>query len=147
MEVKKIAVIHGPNLNMLGTREPETYGAQTLSGINEELRRKAEKNSLEVHVFQSNHEGEIVEAIQRASETCDAMIINPAAYTHTSVALRDAILMLDIPVIEVHISNIYSRESFRHKSMIADVVTGQISGIGTRGYRLAMDALLEMIGA
>ncbi len=147
MERKKIAVIHGPNLNMLGTREPETYGSQTLSGINEELRRRAGKKSLEVHVFQSNHEGEIVEAIQRASAACNAMIINPAAYTHTSVALRDAILLLDIPVIEVHISNIYSRESFRHKSMIADVVTGQISGLGTRGYQLAMDALLDMIGA
>lgn len=147
MEKKKIAIIHGPNLNMLGAREPEMYGAVTLSGINETLLQKAEKNNLELRVFQSNHEGEIVEAIQAASLDCHAMIINPAAYTHTSVALRDAVLLLEIPVIEIHISNIYSREPFRHKSMIADVVTGQISGLGARGYQLAMDALLDMIGA
>ncbi|MFW6081824.1 MAG: type II 3-dehydroquinate dehydratase [Desulfosalsimonas sp.] len=147
MEKKKIAVIHGPNLNMLGTREPGMYGAVTLSGINDALQQKAEKNNLEISIFQSNHEGEIVEAIQAASQDCQAMIINPAAYTHTSVALRDAVLLLDIPVIEIHISNIYRREPFRHKSMIADVVTGQISGLGARGYQLAMDALLDMIGA
>lgn len=147
MEKKQIAVIHGPNLNMLGAREPGTYGATSLSEINESLRRKAKKNNAEVQIFQSNHEGEIVEAIQRASGNCHALIINPAAYTHTSVALRDALLLLDVPVIEIHISNIYKREAFRHKSMIADVVTGQISGLGSAGYLLAMDAAVEMIGA
>ncbi|MFP3998660.1 MAG: type II 3-dehydroquinate dehydratase [Desulfobacterales bacterium] len=146
MEKKQIAVIHGPNLNMLGTRETGTYGSTTLSDINQALREKAKINNAEVNIFQSNHEGEIVEAIQHASGTCKALIINPAAYTHTSIAVRDSLLLLDVPIIEVHISNIYKREPFRHKSMISDVVTGQISGLGSTGYLLAMDAVLEMIG-
>ncbi|MFP4194673.1 MAG: type II 3-dehydroquinate dehydratase [Desulfobacterales bacterium] len=147
MERKKITVIHGPNLNMLGSREPGTYGPEPLTEINDALRIRAEKNNAELQIFQSNHEGEIVEAIQQASGVCNALIINPAAYTHTSIAVRDALLLLDVPVVEIHISNIYKREPFRHKSMISDVVTGQISGLGARGYLLAMDAIIEMIGA
>lgn len=147
MEKLQIAVIHGPNLNMLGTREPGTYGTTSLADINEALEQKAEKNGLEVNIFQSNHEGEIVEAIQKAAGTCRGLIINPAAYTHTSAAIRDAIMMLYVPSIEIHISNIYQREAFRRKSMISDVVTGQISGLGVNGYLLAMDALIDMIRA
>ncbi|MCF8111607.1 MAG: type II 3-dehydroquinate dehydratase [Desulfobacteraceae bacterium] len=147
MGKKQVTVIHGPNLNMLGKREPGTYGSESLSEINDALRKKAREKNAEVDIFQSNHEGEIVEAIQGASGVCNALIINAAAYTHTSIALRDALLLLDVPVIEIHISNIFKREPFRHKSMISDVVTGQISGLGARGYLLAMDAVLEMIGA
>ncbi|MFW6334993.1 MAG: type II 3-dehydroquinate dehydratase [Desulfosalsimonas sp.] len=147
MGKKQIAVIHGPNLNMLGAREPGTYGSYSLEDINEDLRRRAEESSVELQIFQSNHEGEMVDKIQDLSASCHALIINPAAYTHTSVALRDAVLLLDVPVIEIHISNIYKRESFRHKSMIADVATGQISGLGPRGYVLALEAALSIIGA
>ena len=145
MNNKPILVIHGPNLNMLGTREPETYGSTTLSEINDALAARAETHGAVVSTFQSNHEGEIVEAIQQAAGTCSALIINPAAYTHTSVAIRDALLLLDVPVIEVHISNIYKREDFRHRSMIAGAVTGQISGLGVHGYLLAMDAAVSMV--
>lgn len=146
MDNKPILIIHGPNLNMLGTREPETYGGTSLSGINDALRERAEKQGAAINTFQSNHEGEIVEAIQQAAGNCGALIINPAAYTHTSVAIRDAVLLLDIPVIEVHLSNIYKREAFRHKSMIADAATGQISGLGAHGYLLALDAALNLAG-
>ncbi len=146
MDNKPILVIHGPNLNMLGTREPETYGSTSLSEINNTLRARAEKLGAAINTFQSNHEGEIVEAIQQAAGNCSALIINPAAYTHTSVAIRDAVLMLDIPVIEVHLSNIYKREKFRHKSMIAGAATGQISGLGACGYLLALDAALNLAG-
>ncbi|MCF8036334.1 MAG: type II 3-dehydroquinate dehydratase [Desulfobacteraceae bacterium] len=146
MDNKPILVIHGPNLNMLGTREPETYGGTPLSEINNTLQARAEKQGAAINTFQSNHEGEIVEAIQQAAGNCSALIINPAAYTHTSVAIRDAVLLLDIPVIEVHLSNIYKREEFRHKSMIAGAATGQISGLGAYGYLLALDAALNLAG-
>ena len=141
----KILIIHGPNLNMLGKREPEIYGSLTLEKINQNLKRQGKKLGLGVETFQSNQEGLIVEIIQEAIGTCQGLIINPAAYTHTSVAIRDALLLLDIPIIEVHLSNIYKREPFRHHSLMADVVTGQISGLGPDGYRLALEAMAEMI--
>lgn len=143
--MKNILVIHGPNLNMLGQREPETYGYVTLDDINSELNNKAKKLNINLSSFQSNHEGEIVDKIQDSLNKFDGLIINPAAYTHTSIAIRDAILLLNIPAIEVHISNIYKRESFRHRSYLSDVVTGQIAGVGVIGYYLALEALSEII--
>jgi len=140
----KILVIHGPNLNMLGKREPEMYGKTTLVKINTDIEAAGKKLGLIVETFQSNHEGVIVEKIQSSVGPCQGLIINPAAYTHTSIAIRDAILLLDIPVIEVHLSNIYKREPFRHKSMIADVATSQISGFGVYGYTMALNALAFM---
>jgi 3-dehydroquinate dehydratase-2 len=142
---KKVLVIHGPNLNLLGVREPDTYGSFTLEEINLELKDFAKSLGFTVEVFQSNHEGEIVEKIQSARDVCHALIINPAAYTHTSIAIRDAILLLDIPVIEIHLSNIYKREPFRRNSMIADVVRGQIAGFGKQGYLLALQAVHHLI--
>ncbi len=137
--MKKILIINGPNLNLLGTREPEIYGKTTLKDIENELKNKAEKLNVEVECFQSNHEGEIVDKICGAKGKFDAIIINPAAYTHTSVAIRDAFAAIDIPAIEVHISNVYSREEFRHNSLIAPVVVGQIAGLGIQGYLLALE--------
>ncbi len=142
---KKIMVVHGPNLNMLGKREPGVYGTTTLDDINGMLERRAAELGLVVEAFQSNHEGELVDKIQEAVNTCNGMIINPAAYTHTSVAIKDALLLLDAPVVEVHISNVYKREPFRHVSMVSDVVTGKIIGLGVHGYKLALDALAEMV--
>lgn len=137
--MKKILIINGPNLNLLGTREPEIYGKTTLKDIETELKNKAEKLNVEIECFQSNHEGEIVDKICNAKNNFDAIIINPAAYTHTSVAIRDAFAAIDIPAIEVHISNVYSREEFRHNSLIAPVVVGQIAGLGIQGYLLALE--------
>jgi 3-dehydroquinate dehydratase-2 len=144
-EQEKIMVIHGPNLNMLGKREPETYGTATLADVNRMLSQRATALGLVVEAFQSNHEGELVDAIQAAVGNCRGMIINPAAYTHTSVAIKDALMLLDAPVIEVHISNVYKREPFRHVSMVSDVVSGKIVGLGVLGYKLALDALAEMV--
>ena len=144
MKQRKILVIHGPNLNMLGKREPEIYGTTTLEDIDNDLAEKAIKLDCLVDTFQSNHEGDIVEKIQGAKGKYDSIIINPAAYTHTSIAIRDALLLLDIPVIEIHLSNIYKREPFRHKSMLADVVSGQISGFGVNSYFLALEAILQL---
>ena len=141
-----ILVIHGPNLNMLGQREPETYGTETLDKINQDLTNLGSSYGIKVTTFQSNSEGAIVNAIHQAfKEKINGIIINPAAYTHTSVAIKDALLLLSCPIIEVHLSNIYKREAFRHKSMVSDVVTGQIAGLGSMGYRLALGALKEMI--
>ena len=137
--MKKILVINGPNLNLLGTREPEIYGRLTLNDIGTQLKNKAEQLKVEIECFQSNCEGEIVDKIGLAKNKFDAIIINPAAYTHTSVAIRDAISAVDIATIEVHISNIYSREEFRHKSFISPVCIGQISGLGIDGYLLALE--------
>ncbi len=137
--MKKILIINGPNLNMLGTREPEVYGKTTLKDIENEIKTSAEKNKVEVEFFQSNHEGDIVDKICAAKNNFNAIIINPAAYTHTSVAIRDAIAAVEIPTIEVHISNVYSREEFRHNSLIAPVCTGQIAGLGVQGYILALE--------
>ena len=140
-----ILVVHGPNLNMLGKREPEHYGSRTLEEINASLHAKAAELGLEISTFQSNHEGEIVESIQKGVGRVQGLIINPAAFTHTSVAIRDAILILDVPTIEVHLSNIHKRESFRQRSFIADIATAQISGLGASGYLYALEALAQLI--
>ncbi len=140
-----VLVIHGPNLNMLGKREPEIYGPATLDEINANLKKLGERLGLVVETFQSNYEGAMVEKIQEAGNLCKGIIINPAAYTHTSIAIRDALLLTDMPVIEIHLSNIYKRETFRHKSMIADIVTAQIAGFGAGGYIMALEALAGMI--
>lgn len=144
-ERPQILVIHGPNLNMLGKREPETYGHTTLDEINAELKTLGETLGLAVETFQSNHEGDIIDRIQQAMGTYAGLIINPAAYTHTSIAIRDSLLLLDIPIIEVHISDIYQRESFRHTSMIADIAAAQLTGLGVKGYSIALEKLAEMI--
>jgi len=136
----KVLVIHGPNLNTLGQREPEVYGHTTLDDINAMLTEEAGKLGIEVQFMQSNVEGELVDAIQGAVGKIDAIVINPAAYTHTSVALRDAVAAVDIPAIEVHLSNVYAREEFRHHSYIAPVAVGQIAGFGKESYRLALIA-------
>ena len=141
----KILIIHGPNLNMLGKREPEVYGTTTLKAINASLDELGKKLGLLIETFQSNHEGAIVEKIQKVIGNQNGLIINPAALTHTSIAIRDALLLLDIPVIEVHLSNIYNREPFRHKSMISDVATAQITGFGIQGYTMALEALAGMM--
>ena len=140
-----VLIIHGPNLNMLGLREPEIYGHTTLADIDAELQRLAVRLGLDVEIFQSNNEGAIVDKIQSAALAIGGMIINPAAFTHTSVSIRDALLMLKVPVIEVHLSNIYKREGFRHHSYVADVATGQIMGLGADGYYLALRALANLL--
>lgn len=137
----KFLVINGPNLNMLGTREPEKYGTTTLADIEKEIEAHAKKKGVEVDFYQSNIEGEIVTAIQKAKGIYDGIIINPAAYTHTSVALRDAILAVELPAVEIHLSNIHSREEFRHHSFTAPVCVGQITGFGKFGYIMALDAI------
>jgi 3-dehydroquinate dehydratase-2 len=137
--MKKILIINGPNLNLLGTERTEIYGKFTLADIENTLKDFAKKMNVEIECFQSNHEGEIVDKIGGAKNNFEGIIINPAAYTHTSVAIRDAIASVEIPVIEVHISNIYSREQFRHNSFIAPVAVGQISGLGIKGYLLALE--------
>jgi len=136
----KVLVLHGPNLNLLGKREPEVYGRVTLENINAMLADEARMLGIEVKILQSNVEGELVNAIQDAASWADAVIINPAAYTHTSVALRDAIAAVAVPTIEVHLSNVYAREPFRHHSYIAPVAMGQITGFGSESYRLALHA-------
>lgn len=140
----KVLVIHGPNLNMLGQREPDLYGRMTLADIDRGLVELGKRLNIAVETFQSNHEGEIVAKLQ-AAITFGGVIINPAAYTHTSVAIRDALLLLQVPVIEIHLSNIDKREAFRHTSLIADIVTGRISGLGAQGYALALEALARML--
>ena len=142
---KKILVIHGPNLNMLGKREPEIYGHKSLEEINAKLKALGEDLGLEVETFQSNHEGAIVDEIQQAMGSCHGIIINPAAFTHTSIAIRDALAMMDVPVIEIHLSNINKREPFRHKSLIADIVAARIAGFGSHGYMLALEGLAKVI--
>ena len=146
-EKKAILVIHGPNLNMLGKREPEVYGKVSLDDINTALKETGNRLSVRVEAFQSNHEGAIVDKIQEIMNSHQGLIINPGAYTHTSVAIRDALLLLSIPVVEVHLSNIYKREPFRHHSMIAGVATGQISGLGSDGYILALEFLARQCQA
>jgi len=140
----KVLVLHGPNLNLLGKREPEVYGRVTLENINAMLEDEARMLGIEVKILQSNVEGELVNAIQDAASWADAIIINPAAYTHTSVALRDAIAAVGVPTIEVHLSNVYAREPFRHHSYIAPVAMGQITGFGSESYRLALHAAARL---
>lgn len=138
-----IQIIHGPNLNMLGLREPEIYGRQTLASINEDLRRQAQNLGIQVEFFQSNSEGALVDCVQGTFQQKDGILINPGAYTHTSVALRDALSAVSLPTVEVHLSNIHRRESFRHHSYIAAVAVGQICGFGTHSYRLGLEALVR----
>lgn len=140
--MQKFLVIHGPNLNLLGKRKPEVYGNMNLEKINKEIEKFAEKNKIDIEIMQSNEEGEIVDAIQKA-EDYSAIVINPGGYTHTSVAIRDAIEAVEIPTVEVHLSNIYAREDFRHRSMSAPVCVGQISGLGWYGYILALEYLIR----
>ena len=142
---RKVLVIHGPNLNMLGKREPDIYGNQTLDEINAGLKAKASRLGLHIETFQSNHEGDIVEKIQQAHGVFHGILINPAAYTHTSIAIRDALSLIDMPVVEIHLSNIYQRESFRHVSMMSAIVRAQISGFGSHGYLLALEGLAQML--
>ncbi len=141
----KILVVNGPNLNLLGTREPEVYGTLTLEKINEELLKYAKELGVDIEFFQSNVEGEIVNAIQAARQNCAGIVINPAAYTHTSVAIRDAISAVALPAVEIHISNVYAREEFRKDSLIAPVCIGQIAGFGLDSYKLAMLALVKFL--
>ncbi|MGI9352964.1 MAG: type II 3-dehydroquinate dehydratase [Rhizobiaceae bacterium] len=138
---KSILLINGPNLNLLGTREPETYGAQTLADVEQLCKDHASTKSMELNVFQSNHEGAIVDAIQQSKDVYSHIVINPGAYTHTSIAIRDAILGVDAKVYEVHISNIHEREPFRHHSYISDIAKEVFVGMGTPGYIAAIDAI------
>ncbi len=143
--MKQILVLHGPNLNLLGSREPEQYGTETLEEINWEMATTAKKQGIEVVAFQSNSEGELVSRIQEARGRYEAIIINAAAYTHTSIAIRDAILAVALPVVEVHLSNIYQRESFRHVSLISDVVIGQVCGFGAQSYLLGLSGVIDYL--
>ena len=140
---KPIYVLSGPNLNMLGKREPEIYGTETLDDIHALLKAKAAKTKIDVNCLQSNHEGVLVDYIQEAGDKASAIIINAGALTHTSIALADAIKAIDIPVIEVHMSNVYQREKFRHHSYLSPVVIGVICGFGSQSYELALDFLLK----
>jgi len=144
---KSFLILNGPNLNLLGKREPGVYGKETLHDVEISIRARAKILGVEVECFQSNQEGDLVDQIQKAKGRHDAVILNPGGYTHTSVAIRDAISATQIPTIEVHLSNIYARESFRHHSMIAPVCKGQISGFGTASYLLALEAVLLLIQA
>ncbi len=143
--MRKILVIHGPNLNLLGTREPEIYGKMTLKDINANLNKYAKNKKISLKIVQTNWEGEIIDLIQKAKGKFDGIIINPAAYTHYSIAIYDTILAVGIPTIEVHLSNIYKREEFRRKTVIAPACVGQICGLGWKSYISGIDALLEFL--
>ncbi|HBA88911.1 MAG TPA: type II 3-dehydroquinate dehydratase [Geobacter sp.] len=142
----RILVLHGPNLNLLGTREPGVYGHTTLQGINEALTALAKELPVELRIVQSNSEGALVDAIQGAIADCDGILINPAAYTHTSVAIRDAIAATGLPAVEVHLSNVHAREPFRSHSYIAPIAVGQICGFGPDSYLLGLRALAGRLG-
>lgn len=139
----RILVIHGPNLNLLGTREPDVYGTQTLADIESELSALAQTLGVEIACFQSNHEGELIDRIQQAMGQETGVLINPGGFTHSSVALRDALVATALPIVEVHLSNVYARESFRQHSYVSPIALGVISGLGARGYLFGLEALVE----
>lgn len=139
----RVLVLHGPNLNLLGRREPEIYGAGTLADLDAELSLAAKELGIGIECFQSNHEGELIDRIQQSIGGVSGIVINPAGLTHTSVSLRDALLATDLPVVEVHLSNVHAREPFRQTSMISGIALGVITGLGARGYRYALEALVE----
>lgn len=145
--MKKILVIHGPNLDLLGKREPEIYGRVTLEAINRSLKKLAKAKQVKLTIVQSGYEGKIVELIGKNRTKYDGLLINPAAYTHTSVAIRDAIAASGIPAVEVHLSNIYAREEFRHQSLISPVVKGTVLGFGAKSYHLGLLALIDLLDA
>ena len=140
----KVLILHGPNLNLLGTREPEVYGSMTLDDINAKLVALGKELGAEIKCLQSNHEGALIDALHDARTWADGVVFNPGGYTHTSVALRDAISAIQIPVIEVHLSNVYAREEFRHKSLISAVCKGKITGLGWHSYTLGLRALVDL---
>ena len=141
--IHAILVLHGPNLNLLGTREPQHYGKDTLDSINQRLERQAGNAGLQLESFQSNSEGDIIDKLHASAANVDFIIFNPAAFTHTSVAIRDAISAVKIPFVEVHLSNIYAREAFRHHSYFSDIAAGVISGLGAHGYTLALEYIIQ----
>lgn len=143
----KILLLHGPNLNLLGTREPEIYGAMTLDDINEKMIALGKELGTEIKCLQSNHEGALIDALHAARTWAGGVVFNPGGYTHTSVALRDAISAIVIPVIEVHLSNVYAREEFRHTSFVSAVCKGKVSGFGWRSYELGLRGLIDIINA
>ena len=139
-----ILVLHGPNLNLLGTREPEVYGRFTIDDINQKITDLAEKNGVQLRFQQSNHEGRLIDAMHDARGWANGILINPGAFTHYSYALRDAVTAVDIPTVEVHLSNVHARETFRHKSVLAPVCLGQITGFGWRSYLMGLQALIDI---
>jgi 3-dehydroquinate dehydratase-2 len=141
----KILILHGPNLNLLGTREPEVYGSTTLNDINEKIITLGKELGAEIKCLQSNHEGALIDALHDARTWANGVVFNPGGYTHTSVALRDAISAIVIPVIEVHLSNVYAREEFRHTSLVSAVCKGKVSGFGWRSYELGLRGLIDII--
>jgi 3-dehydroquinate dehydratase-2 len=141
----RILVVHGPNLNLLGKREPEIYGTQTLANIDADLADLAKDLGVEVESVQSNHEGELIDRIQEAMGHADGILINPGGFTHSSIALRDALVATDLPVVEIHLSNVYARESFRQLSYVSPIAVGVISGLGAQGYQFGLEALVKRL--